>query len=232
MFLKPNIIIQGYSLPTIYIFLFFGVISWFFVMWYEGRRDGFDTERFFDLSFLTFLISLGVFMGLKWQLNWLSIYKPMSFLLNYDRWLMLFLSTFAVPIPVILLLCKKWRWSKYRVLDIYVTAITQLGFFLALGTFFIYESFFVMPFIFLLPGLYFLFLRSRGHKFDSGVIFSIFLFFLIPYILIFYRRSGYLIFLSMIATISSINLFLRKRKKNAKHLFNRRIHSNSKTKTS
>lgn len=230
MSFSKNIILQNYTVPTIALFLFFGVLSWFFVMWYESRRDGFDKERFLDLSFFMFVTAVLAFIGLRWQLNWTAIYKPNSLFLDVDKWLMLLFFSFFLPIIPLLLLAKKRSWSHFRLLDIYATATTQLGFFLSLGGFLIYNMLFLMPLILLLPALYLVFLRSRGHKFDSGIIFSIFIFFLTFYIAVFYERRGYLIFCVILATISIINLIVRKKQSYAKP-FIRRIHTKSKTET-
>jgi len=212
-FSLPNqIIIQNISIPFIAIFIFLAVLSWFFNMWYEGRRDGFDEERLLDLSFVTFGFSFLVVFALYRLVGWLEIYRPYNILLGFDKWLLFIFGAFFGGIVPLVYLCKFWNWSKYRLLDIYVSAISQLVFFIAFGIYFIYKIPSVMPFIVLCPVIYILILRMRGIQFVSGVMFSIFLFLMIPYIALFYRAPGYLFFCVALATISIINFYLRWRK--------------------
>lgn len=209
----PKIIyIQNLQIPLVFVFLFLGLLAWLFVMWYEGRRDGFDEERLFDLSFLS-LISGGLaYYFVNWYLTRLSIYTPNSIILKADHWFNLLFFVFSFSLVPTLLLCKKWRWSRYRILDIFVLALSILGFFVSLGVYLFYWENSVMPFLILLPSLYALVLRYRGYKFQSGLIFSLMLVFFIPYIYIFYKKSGYLIFCGLLFTMSLVNLYFRERK--------------------
>jgi hypothetical protein len=212
-FSLPNqIIIQNISIPVIALFIFFGILSWFFSIWYEGRRDGFDEERLLDMSSVIFGFSTLVVYLLYRYVGWLEIYRPYHVVLGFNKHLIFIFGAFFGGLAPLAYLCSYWKWSKYRLLDIYVSAVSQLGFLLSFGLYFIYKIPAVMPFIILSPLIYILILRLRGIQFISGVMFSIFLVLMIPYIAIFYRTSGYLFFCLALATISIINFYLRWRK--------------------
>ncbi len=208
-----HINIQGFNIPTITLFLLIGLLGWFFVMWSEGRKDGFNDERLFDLSFILLTLSTIYYIFMSWYLGRLAIYDPFSKLLWFDKWFLLIVVPFILNIFPIVSFAKKWKWSKYRVLDIYAMSITYLSLLMAAGIYFIYgNSLLIVPIIGIFPLFHLFVLNFRGHRFRSGVIFSIFLFLVVAYIAGFYRHNGYLIFCGLLSTISLINLYFRKKK--------------------
>jgi len=209
----PKIIeVQGFNFSTIYLFYFIALIIWFFSIWYEGRRDGFDQEKLLDLSFIViFFIFISTYFLFRY-IVWLKIYSPYNFLLKLDETLLILFVAFSVGTIVIMYLCKFWNWSRFRLLDIYVSTISQAGFIVAFGLFLVSGHFLYLPLIILLPVNYFLILRLRSFSFMSGVTFSLFVFFCIPYIILFYKGQGFLYFCVALFTISIINFYFRWRK--------------------
>src|SRR5690349_2369788 len=52
----PEFIFLGtYKFYTLYFFMAAGIAISSFVIWFEGKRDGFDEERIFDLYFLSII---------------------------------------------------------------------------------------------------------------------------------------------------------------------------------
>jgi DnaK suppressor protein len=204
--------IQNFKIPTLAIFLGFGALNWFYSFWYEGRRDGFGSARLFDLAFSSLGFGILTYFLLDKLLNNLAIYQPMSFILNFNWWLLLFFVPLLVSYVPILALCRRWKWSVYRVLDIHALAFSELLFFGALGAYIIFGISSLMPFLILIPAVYMLVLRFRGYKFRSGLVFSLFLFFLALYTVIFYPREGYLLFCFLLSTIGLATLYFREKK--------------------
>ncbi|OGC38714.1 hypothetical protein A3K42_00080 [candidate division WWE3 bacterium RBG_13_37_7] len=204
--------IQGYAIYTFYVFLFLGILNWLFVIWYEARKDGFDVDKMFDMFFVSAILAGLTFLWVTRTYNWFLIYQPFSPVLQLDRWLLALTIMLVSSLVPLLIFCNIWHWSKYRILDIYSLALTQLGFFLALGSYLTRGVIVVVPFILLLPLLYLLIKRLRSVKLQSGFVFSFFVLFNLVYIAVFYRKGGYLLFCFVLLTISFVNLIFRWRK--------------------
>ena len=215
----PENINIGYKpISSILLISIMAVICWCFVLWYEAKKDGFNTEKFFDLIFSSILLSGVTFYGLRLLLGWLEIFYPSNILLIPDREVFLSIIVFPTSLVPILLFSKKWKWSVFRILDIYSLAFSLLLMFLSFGKFLIYgQKEFLILFLLLLS-LYLIILRYRGYKFLSGAVFSIFLFSITAFSLVFFKKTGYLLFSGILVTIGMANLYLRGKKTMSKSI--------------
>ena len=211
--LLPEIInIAGHQIKTLSIIAIVGLVCWGFVMWYESRKDGFRTERFFDLVFLSLGFGALVFFLLRYVHDWATVYSPSHLILRMDKELLLVVLSFVFSLLPVLIFSKKWRWSTFRILDIYSQSYGLFLLFLSMGAFLISGQKEYVILVSLLISLYASVLKFRGYKFSSGFIFSVFLFFLAVVGLIFFRRPGYLLFYPLLFTIGMVNLYLRGKK--------------------
>lgn len=216
IFLPEYINLDFISFQTINIFYVLAFLVWFFSIWYEGRRDGFDQERLLDLGFIVLFFKLSSFFMIKDYLQYLKIYDPYNLILSVDSTTLNIFIPFVVSSIVIIYFCKFLSWSKYRILDTYASTLSQSIFVLSLGYFLIYKINAFIPLIVLLPFIYLFILRLRSYKFISGATYSLFVLLAIPYILLFYRVQGYLYFILALATISIINFYIRWEKNDAR----------------
>jgi len=200
------------NISTILLIFLLGLFCWIFVLWGESKKDGFNTQRFFDLVF-TSLIFSGILVYLVYRLiSWAKIYRPYSNLLIPDQDMFLSLLAFLFSFPPIFFFSKKYKWSSFRILDIYSMAFSVLLMILSLGRFLISEQ---KEYFTLFASLIFLYLfviRRRGYKFMSGVVFSVFNFFMALSFLVYLRKGGSLLFAVILVTIGVINLYLRGKK--------------------
>lgn len=223
MLLPEYLNIVGKPVRTLVLVGIVGFVCWAFVMWYESRKDGFRTNKFFDLIFSSAVCGGIVLYLLSSIYNWLLVYRPGNLILGLDRELFLVVfSSLASLIPV-LYLSKKWKWSVFRLLDIYAQSFGILLLVLALGKFFISNQKEYIILVSLLLSLCVSVLKFRGYKFHSGFIFTTFLLFVGVIGLIFFRKTGYLLFYPLLFTIGMVNLYFRwkdnmSRKSSPKHL--------------
>jgi RNA polymerase-binding transcription factor DksA len=189
-----------------------GIACWCFILWFEAKKDGFNTDKFFDLIFLSVILSGLVLYALKKLIVWLEIYHPSNILLIPDKEMFLSVLVFLTSLIPILIYSKKWKWSVFRIIDIYAVASNLLLMFFSFGRFLVFGQREYLTLFLLLLFLFLSVMKYRGYKFLSGVVFSIFLFFLVAFSLMFYRKSGYLLFSALLVTISIVNLYLRGKK--------------------
>jgi RNA polymerase-binding transcription factor DksA len=189
-----------------------GIICWCFVLWFEAKKDGFNTDKFFDLIFLSVISSGLVFYSLKKLIGWLEIYHPSNILLIPDKEMLLSIIVFLVSLLPVLLFSRKWKWSVFRIIDIYAMASSLLLMFFSFGKFLVFGQKEYLILFLLLLFLYLSVMKHRGYKYLSGVVFSIFLFCLVVFSLLFFRKSGYLLFSVLLVTIGIVNLYLRGKK--------------------
>ncbi|MFH1648725.1 MAG: TraR/DksA C4-type zinc finger protein [Patescibacteria group bacterium] len=209
MFLPEVINIVGRDIKTLSIFTIIGLVCWGFIMWYESRKDGFRTERFFDLIFLSLGSGAIVFFLLRYIYDWATVYSPSHLILRLDKELLLVVLSFVFSLLPVLIFSKKWKWSTFRILDIYVQSYGLLLLFISAGAFLVSGQKEYIIFVSLLLSLYVSVLKFRGYKFSSGFIFSMFLFFLAVVGFIFFRRNGYLLYYPLLFIIGVVNLYLR-----------------------
>ncbi|NMB91871.1 hypothetical protein GYA37_03435 [candidate division WWE3 bacterium] len=209
----PEFINIGFKPVSIMLLIFLmGIICWCFILWFEAKKDGFNSEKFFDLVFSSVILSLLSYHGLRSLTGWLEIYHPSNFLLRPDREMFLGIVVFLVSLLPILVFSKKWKWSVFRIVDIYAMATNILLMFLSLGKFLVHPQREYISLFLLLLFLYLFVMRYRGYKFLSGAIFSMFLFSIVLFLLLFSGKSGYLLFSGLLVTISMLNLYLRGKK--------------------
>ncbi|MFZ2664546.1 MAG: TraR/DksA C4-type zinc finger protein [Patescibacteria group bacterium] len=209
----PEFINIGFK-PVSSILLVFltGITCWCFVLWFEAKKDGFNSEKFFDLIFLSIISSGLVYYGLRSLMKWLEIYHPSNLLLVPNKEAFVSVAVFLMSLAPILILSKKWKWSVFRIVDMYAMATSLLLMFLSLGKFLVYSQKEYLYLFLLLLFLYLFVMRYRGYKFLSGMVFSVFLLFIVLFLLLFFRKSGYLLFSVLLVTISMFNLYLRGKK--------------------
>ena len=105
------IIISNRTVPTMVVFLVIFLFFSNFIVWKEGKKDGFAEDRSFDLWFLCIGLGLlGSFLLAKTKfLNSIDIviggFSLLGMLVSY--------------MTIIFVLTKKWKWSVYRSLDIH-----------------------------------------------------------------------------------------------------------------
>jgi len=212
MFLPIKINLGFRQIDTILIFVFLGFIISFFAIWYESKKDGFERERFIDLFLLILLISGASCFGLYRFLNYLTVYRPGSMFLSVNQNLLMSFMFIALLFLCIIILSKKFKWSFFRLFDIYSLGLNIFGVLVSLGAFFIYKN---PVFIYILLAgfvFYLLVSRFRGYKYTSGFVFSMFTFFISVLGLIFYRVKGYLLFYPILVSISVVNIYFRSKK--------------------
>jgi RNA polymerase-binding transcription factor DksA len=195
-----------------------GFICLCFVLWYEAKKDGFNTLKFFDLISTSVFLSGVVFYLLSKLIGWLVIFRPYNPILSLNRELFLGFVVLCMSLVPIFFYTKKWKWSAFRVLDIYSLGFSIFVMILSVGEFLVYgQKEWLVLFILLLT-LYLFIFRYRGYRLLSGLVFSIFLVFLAVVGFILYRKGGYLLFYPILVTMSMLNLYLRGKKTMARTL--------------
>jgi RNA polymerase-binding transcription factor DksA len=181
------LILHGVKIYTILPFLVIGFVIYSFCFWHFGKKEGFDEERLFDLIFLSLLVFL--------------------FSLKID-----FLIVIISSITLVFCLSLYWKWSVFRILDIFALAIFA-GFAVPVFGFVLMGGKFIQ--LLLIPALLISFLffsKIRNTKVKSGYVFSILL--LISAALGFAYTNGkkYLLFCGLFFIISLVNLYFREKR--------------------
>lgn len=210
--LPENINIASKTVSTMIPVLIIGAFSFFFILWCESKKDGFNSDKFFDLTFITIFFSGVVVYFLYKLLEWLKIFRPASNLLYFNQEMLLTITSFLLLIPPILFTSKRFKWSVFRILDIYSMGFSMLLMIISLGYFLITNQREYSFLFFTLFVLYISVLRFRGYKYISGMVFSIFLIFISISLISYLRKGGYLLFAPILVTISVLNLYLRGKK--------------------
>ncbi len=215
----PEIINQGSkNISSILIFSIIGIICWVFILWGESKKDGFNTQRFFDLSFIS-LITSGFFTYIIFRIvSWAKVYHPYSFILSLDEELLYGTSVFLFSFLPIYFYRKKYNWSVYRILDIYSLGFSILLLILSFGRFLISGIREYAILFFTLSVMYLLIIRKRGYRFISGMVFSALCLFISASLIIYLRRAGSLLFASILFTIGVVNLYFRGKKNMSKNI--------------
>lgn len=215
----PESINQGSgNISTILIFGVIGFVCWVFILWGESKKDGFNTQRFLDLSFISLIIS-GLLTYIIFRIvSWLKIYHPYHAVLSVDEELLYSISVFVFSLLPIYYYRKKYNWSVYRILDIYSLGFSILLLIMSIGRYLISGQREYAILSFAVSVLYLLIIRRRGYRFVSGMVFSAFCFFLSASLIIFLRRGGSLLFASILFTIGVVNLYFRGKKNMSKNI--------------
>lgn len=160
---------------TFGIFLAFGVVVALFVIWYEGRKDGFEEDKLLDILLLALVVAFVSAKLVEFSINPVKL-KTFGSALSYILSTKLNIYAFVlVLVYFIYLLSKKAKLSFYRLVDIFALGTSFIGAVSSLGYVASTKDFayvFVFP-VFILFYSVFSTLRNRVVK--SGFTFCIFL---------------------------------------------------------
>lgn len=211
MLIPSEITIGAYKIPVLLLAALLGMLYWVFIVWYEGRKDGFESDKTLDLAFSSILSGSIVFFLYSSFFKYITIYKPGNLFLKIDYELLVGFLTFLGSLFPILIFSKKWNWSRYRLLDIYAVAYALFIFLFGLSRFLVLKdiTFLVLSVSVLI--LHSLVLRYRGYRFMSGVIFSVFVLFLAVFGSFMMRKNGYLLIYGLLFILAIANVFFRGR---------------------
>jgi RNA polymerase-binding transcription factor DksA len=212
MLIPSEILIGGYKVATLLIFASLSLLYWVFIVWYEGRKDGFESDKVLDLAAASIVVGSLSFYFYSLFYKHTAIYNPGSPVLKLDYGLTGGLLAFIGSLIPLLILSNKWSWSKYRLLDIYAMAYSLFMFLFGLGRFVVYLDIKFLGLSALILPFYLLILRYRGYKFPSGVMFSFFTVFLAIFGIAAFRRKANLPVYVILFTLSVVNLFFRNRR--------------------
>lgn len=190
MDIQQVIDIKGFSVPTILLFMLVGFFTLSFVFWRLGKKEGFDEEKLFDLLLISLVLSSGV--------------------LKVDPLIVITIIIFAVYLRSYF-----WKWSTFRILDVYSLALMLGVVPPVIGYSIIYNQPLYIMFVPALAIMYMFFSRIRNIKIKSGYSFSLILLFAIAFGLILSRDTKHLLFYSVLFIISLANIYLRERKEMA-----------------
>lgn len=209
MLLPQTISIVGQQVPSMTVFLAAAFVYFFFVVWYEGRKDGFDTENLFNIFFVS-LISSGALSYLLWRyLNWSAIYAYNSPLLKIETNLFTMAAFYLCSLLIAILYARRLKWSYFKVTDIYALAVSFVVFFYALGNLLVLGHTKYILMIALILILNKVVLSYRSYKFSSGISFGLLNSLLGLYLMFFYQVMGHLLVGILLVTISFVILYLR-----------------------
>lgn len=220
--LPKSIDILNFQIPSLSIFIALAFLLIVFVIWREGKRDGFDEERLFDLfiasNFVAFTLSRIVFAFS----NKATLAQTIKHTVRFWESGM---NAGAYVIGILLAVyffTRFLRWSIFRILDVYALAFS-LGLAVMSLSVVAYKKDFAYLFVF----SYFLLFFSlasyyRNVKIRSGRVFSIFMLGLV-FLGQALRVSNNLIFHSILITLSLVTLYLRERKAFVKTLLPKEI---------
>jgi DnaK suppressor protein len=208
---KVLVYTQNWNIANIFIGLSMALLI--FVFWNEGRRDGFDKYRLFDLTFTLSILSGLMYMALsRWLVN-LSIVYYNSYLLKINSILLILFVVYLVWCVGIFAFARAFNWSVYRLVDIFSLALVVMALpmvvYLALTTRDLRFVWLYLPY-----AIFYKLIFSRRHYYGyiSGFSF-IFLNFLHASIFIFLPEiRGKLPIALILITMSSVALFFRKKK--------------------
>lgn len=206
--------ILNFSFNTFGIFVLLGFLLLAYVVWKEGKADGFGEEKLFDLLLVSLVSSIlisrtifafytsrdsGEFFGHIFKV-WVPGFNPLGALVG-----------FLVPVYT---LCRSWKWSLYRILDIFA-----LGASLSLSVIVLaYVGFqarfeFLFAFAFLVI-LFALLTKLRTQKIKSGYTFSLSVLSISTLDMVFFRENSNLIFYFLLVTLALVVFLFRWRLSN------------------
>ena len=226
----PQLIsIGNFNFHTYGVFILFAFLLFVFGVWSEGKKDGFDEERLFDLVIFSFILSIFLsrfVFGLHNSLSFKDLLGQIYRVWEPGYSLNAAIVGFLVPVVY---LCGRWKWSIYRILDVLALACS-----LALAVIFLSYVGLQGKFEFLFGFAAWIFLftllsKFRNSKIKSGFGFSIFLAIAGLLFLIFFRNLENLIFYLLLVTLSTVVFLFRWRTTNYESKFIRRIVKRFKT---
>ncbi len=182
-----------------------------FVYWYEAQRDGFDEESALDL-FLICLFS-GVVLS-RFTYGVIITLPPKDLIFHILRFWQSGFNVIGLVLGLIfpiILFTKSWKWSLYRITDIFVLSLSLGASVLLTGSFLFLNdySYLIFGVLYLLIFILLYYLR---YKLKSGMVFSFFLGANVVFGVTLWRDTMHLIFYALLITISLVNLLSRERK--------------------
>ena len=208
MYIPEFININQFQLPFWTVFVFASFILYLFVVWFEGRKDGFDIEKLFDAAFLGAL-SAYIFSKLLFKISLDS---------NILKAIDLVIGSVSVPGAVLglviclLILARTWKWSVYRLLDVFCLSVSAFISFSILSSYLIYKNINGLYASILFLVQYLILSRFRNYKLKSGYTFSYMLVITVFILSLLYGEFRSLIFILLLITMSLVNLIFRERK--------------------
>ncbi len=187
MNIPSSIEIYGFVVPLMVPAIVVGYLLYSFFLWRLGKKEGFDEEKIFDLFFLTAACT--------------------ATLLKVN---ILVVSGFVFL--AVLSLTQIWKWSQFRILDIFIIALytgilLPLLVYIAISKQFSYLPVFGLGLVAVIS-----FTRIKSTIVKSGYTFSILLMLTILVLFAYFREKPYLIFYVFLFIISLANIYLRERK--------------------
>lgn len=209
MNLPDTLVLLNFSINTFGLFLLLGFFLATFVVWQEANRDGFDEEKIIDLLIVSTLSGV-IFSRLVFALSsGASVLEAIQH--TYKVWSpgMDIYGGFVGLLTPIYFLSRYWKWSVYRIYDIFALAwslglaIVMLGY---VGIQQRFEYLFAFSAWLL---VYVALFKVRNLKIRSGAVFSVFLTINVILGIWYAPHSRYLILYALLVTISAATLYFR-----------------------
>jgi len=213
MQIPQHFIIYGVNIYSLGIFIAIGILIAAFVIWQECKKDGFDEEKSFDLLLLSLFFSI-----VTSRFVYSILHNDFKDLLYFWKGGMDPYSAVISFLASIYLLSKLWKWSVFRVLDIFSLAATMCFSIIALGFVGITRDY---RFLFAFAGwifMYAIFSKMRNMILKSGMVFSIFSALTAGIGIAFFNKYLDLKFYVLLVTLSLVVLCLKIRKSGMKQI--------------
>ncbi len=110
------------------LFICFSAFLFIFVFWNEGKKDGFDKYLLFDLIFSLSVLSILTYIASTRWLYSLQVFHYDSIFLKIDHSLLIFTFIYVLWILGIGAFAEHFRWSVYRLLDIFTISLMFMVF--------------------------------------------------------------------------------------------------------
>ncbi|MCA9307943.1 prolipoprotein diacylglyceryl transferase [candidate division WWE3 bacterium] len=203
--------IAGFTFQTFGLFVFFGFVFLTFATWYEGKKDGFDDERLFDLLFVSLFSSIFFARLFHALLIKLSFMETLEHIVHIGTPGLHYAGLFLGFITPVYIISKRWRWSIFRIFDIFSIAWSLCLSVVMLGYVALQQKFeYIIAFSLWLL-LFGIFTLLRNKILKSGLVFSMFLLANVILFYAFFPSPNYLIFYSLLVTLSLSNLYFREK---------------------
>src|SRR5688572_28890023 len=98
MIIPSQIVLRDVSIPTLYLFILLGVLTFIYQFWMSGKKEGFGEQKLFDLSLLVIASSI------------VAQRLPFYYI-------------FLAATLVVLAAVYVWKWSLFRILDLFSLAL-------------------------------------------------------------------------------------------------------------
>jgi RNA polymerase-binding transcription factor DksA len=208
----PADINLGYlTFHTMWLFHGLGLVYLLFIIWYEGKRDGFSTEKVLDVTFLSAGANYGLWVMLTRLYAHVEIYYYKSLLLQFDRTLFSFFVILCFNLVLWLFISRKRHWSFFHLIDIFSLGVSYYLQIVCVGAVLTGGSLYYLVLLVVLVLAHRQLFRYRGYLVFSGISFSALLLILTTLGCIVYHQKGYLLLYSAFTTISLVILYFRRK---------------------